>query len=228
MTRKIRAKDGEKLTKDNIKLVIELLGQDKPITKKFACETLNITYNTTRLNRIIEDYIAELEYVKTMRAKLRSQPISNAEAKEIVEGYLSGDALSYLCETTFRSVDKIKSVLTKYNIPFRSEEQDYFNSAMVADKALSQTYEEGDLVYAARYNSPAYIRALFSKADDGPVYSLTIIGDHRRNAYQPWYELADLRPLQKELGVEISDFSAIEINTMLAEARKRANARKSK
>ena len=226
---KIRAKDGENLSKANIKLVIGLLEQEKPVTKKVACEKLNISYNTTRLAKIIEQYISELEYQKTMRAKLRLQPLSDAEAKSIVESYLSGDALSLICETSFRSTAKVKYVLEKYNIPLRSEENDYFNAAMVADKAISEDYVEGDLVYAVRYNSPAYIRKLFSNdKEHGKVYAITIIGDKRRNAYQPFYELSDLRSIQKDLDVEISDYTALEINTMLASARKSANARRSK
>ena len=51
-----KKKDYEKLTDANIKHVIELLEAEKPITKKEACGILNISYNTTRLNNIIQEY----------------------------------------------------------------------------------------------------------------------------------------------------------------------------
>ena len=51
---KIKKKEGENLTETNIEKVIGLLEQEKPITKKQACEILNISYNTTRLTKIIE------------------------------------------------------------------------------------------------------------------------------------------------------------------------------
>ena len=52
----IKKKDYENLTKSNIQRVIKLLESEKPITKKEACQMLRITYNTTRLARIIEDH----------------------------------------------------------------------------------------------------------------------------------------------------------------------------
>ena len=59
----IKKKDYENLTKSNIQRVIELLENEKPITKKEACQMLRITYNTTRLARIIEDYKEQEAFV---------------------------------------------------------------------------------------------------------------------------------------------------------------------
>jgi len=56
MKRGVKAKDHEKLDDANIQKVSDLLEADKPITKKEACEILNISYNTTRLKKIIEEY----------------------------------------------------------------------------------------------------------------------------------------------------------------------------
>ena len=53
----IRSKSGEKLSFDNIERVIQQLEQDNPVTKKEACEILNIRYNTTRLQKIIDDHL---------------------------------------------------------------------------------------------------------------------------------------------------------------------------
>ena len=53
----IRSKSGEKLSYDNIERVISHLEQENPITKKEACEMLNIRYNTTRLQRIIDEHL---------------------------------------------------------------------------------------------------------------------------------------------------------------------------
>lgn len=52
--KRVKVKEGEKLTPSNIEKVIGLLEIEKPISKKDACELLNISYNTTRLARIIE------------------------------------------------------------------------------------------------------------------------------------------------------------------------------
>ena len=45
----IRKKAGEKLDDATLTRVSELLNQDEPITKKQACEMLNISYNTCLL-----------------------------------------------------------------------------------------------------------------------------------------------------------------------------------
>ena len=56
MVRGIRAKSHEKLDDTNLQRVWEALNSSTPITKKEACEMLNITYNTTRLNNILEEH----------------------------------------------------------------------------------------------------------------------------------------------------------------------------
>ena len=52
----IRKKAGEKLDEATLDRVSALLNQDNPITKKEACEMLNISYNTTRLGKILDDF----------------------------------------------------------------------------------------------------------------------------------------------------------------------------
>ena len=48
----VRAAKHEKLSNENIAKVVSLLSGDSPITKKEACEILNIRYNTTPLQKI--------------------------------------------------------------------------------------------------------------------------------------------------------------------------------
>ena len=72
--RRVKKKDHENITDANIKKVITALGGDKPITKKAACDLLNISYNTSRLQSIIEDYNDRMQYRKTRKAQLRGRP----------------------------------------------------------------------------------------------------------------------------------------------------------
>ena len=62
--RGIKKQEHERLDDATLSRVVSLLEQDKPITKKVACEMLNISYNTTRLNRIIQEYKDRLEFTK--------------------------------------------------------------------------------------------------------------------------------------------------------------------
>ena len=73
ITRGIRAKSHEKLDDTTRQKVWELLNSDNPITKKEACEILNITYNTTRLNRILEDHRETMEYRATRKNQLKGK-----------------------------------------------------------------------------------------------------------------------------------------------------------
>ncbi len=59
--RTVKAKDHEKLDDATIERVMALLNDEKPITKKAACEILNISYNTTRLGAIIDGYLERKE-----------------------------------------------------------------------------------------------------------------------------------------------------------------------
>ena len=56
MPRGVKKRSHEKLTDTNIRHVMQLLDAESPITKKEACSILNISYNTTRLKTIIEEY----------------------------------------------------------------------------------------------------------------------------------------------------------------------------
>ena len=69
MPRGVRRKEGEDFSKATIKRVISLLESAKPITKKDACAILNITYNTTRLNKIIQEYKSNEERIKKRNAQ---------------------------------------------------------------------------------------------------------------------------------------------------------------
>ena len=83
MRRGIKKKEGENLTDANIKKVIRLLTQENPITKREACDILNISYNTTRLSRIVEQYQADMEFRKTRMAQKRGRPATKDEIADI-------------------------------------------------------------------------------------------------------------------------------------------------
>ena len=75
---------------------------EKPITKKEACDILNIAYNTTRLTKIIEDYEETKAYVKKRKQGLRGRPASDAEIALACENYLGGDTITDISKLLFR------------------------------------------------------------------------------------------------------------------------------
>ena len=217
-TRRVKVRDGENLTDANIEKVISLLEADKPITKKLACEMLNITYNTTRLNTIIEQYKGDKEFKKAMRKKMRTMPIDKATASQIVSEYLSGESLANISASTYRSVNVVKNVLSKYNVPVRNTSVDYFHPVFIDnDEAIKDDYVPGDLVYSARYDCPVTILECKDTEKHGMTYKIQIHGIKRRTAYQPFYELADLRRVQSELDIKMIDLDSVECRTLIAQ-----------
>jgi hypothetical protein len=223
-TRRVKVQDGENLTDANKDKVISLLESDNPITKKVACEILNITYNTTRLNRIIQERKDDIIFRKEMRKKMRNTPIKSTDASQIVSGYLSGSSLADLSAETYRSTNVVKNVLTKYNIPIRNASVNYFHPTLIDnDEAIKDDYVEGDLVYSARYDKPATVRTGHMTDNHGMVYSLWLHGVHRKQIAQPYYELADLRKLQTELNITMEDLTGGkdgEVTRLMYEAMK--------
>ena len=201
--RGVQQKEGEDHSSATIEKVIKLLNQEKPITKKAACDILRIKYSTPRLAKIIDEHIEAKEFAKLRRKQVRKTPVSKVDVKEICSKYLSGDPLTEIVDTTFRSSSVIKRILAQHNIPLRDASNNYQNPVYLADDTWAEDYEKGDLVYSARYGSAAIIedKGKFN-IDYGMVYPIHISGDYERSAYQPGYELADLRGLQKEFGVE--------------------------
>ena len=86
----IKKKDYENLTKSNIQRVIDLLESEKPITKKEACQMLRITYNTTRLARIIDDHKDQEAFVALRKSQNKGKLATKDEIRSVCEMYIEG------------------------------------------------------------------------------------------------------------------------------------------
>ena len=201
---KVKARDYEKLDDASISRVIKLLSSEKPITKKEACQLLNITYNTSRLNNIIESYKSKLEFVKRRREQNRGKPVSDFEVKEIVQSYLIGVSKQQISDMLYRPLSTINNVLARHSIPERGK-GDYHKPEAIPDEALSEEFQPGELVWSARYNTVAEISKLFrADKEHGNIYSIWVFGRFNQRAFQPWYELGRL-DIVKELGIKATD-----------------------
>jgi hypothetical protein len=201
--RGIRVKDGEDISPSTIEKVIKYLSDEKGATKKAACDMLRINYNTTRLSKIIAEYEEQKTFTKLRRKQVRNTPLAKDDIKTICSMYLSGEPLSDITETTFRSSSVVKRVLLQQNIPLRSAKNNYQNPPLLPEDSIKEDYKKGDLVYSARYGSIAVVQSNGKMTKEyGMIYPIKIAGDYERSAYQPYYELSDLRKLQKEFGVE--------------------------
>tara|TARA_B100000029_G_scaffold134979_1_gene129371 strand:- start:1308 stop:2033 length:726 start_codon:yes stop_codon:yes gene_type:complete len=158
----IKAKSHERLEPANVKKVIGLLEQDEAITKKEACEILNIRYNTTRLQRIIDDYNEVWEYREKRKSQNKGKGATRDEIKSIIEYYLDGDNISEIATRTYRSNAFVKAVLERVGVPEKLSKEAHSKCyrhkyQMLPDECVRDKFEDGELVWAVKDNGIAKI-----------------------------------------------------------------------
>ncbi len=156
-TKRVKKKDHEQLSDANILRVMELLADKKPITKKVACEILNISYNTTRLSNIIEGYISKKANEKKHRDTNRGKPASDYEIQQTIEQYLRGEAVSDIAKGLYRSSSFIKGIINKLGVPKRAMGDEKRHSIVLPDICVSDTFEPGQTVWSAVYHAPCKV-----------------------------------------------------------------------
>ena len=220
----VRIKEGENITPQSVERVIKLLGdEEKPISKKEACDILRVAYNTKRLQAIIDEHNEKKEFIKSQKKAVRNTPVSKIDVASICGMYLSGEPLKEIVDSVFRSMSVVKRVLIQQNIPLRNASNTYQNPPYLPDNSYSEDYVKGDLVYSARYDSLATIDNEGQWYNGSKVYPIHIVGDHERGAFQPAEELSDLRKLQIEFGVKGISMSKEDIRYALYQTMLSAN-----
>ena len=153
----IRKKAGEKLDDANLARVSELLNQDDPITKKEACEMLNISYNTTRLAKILDDFNETASYRETRKSQNRGKKATDMETREAIESYLKGETVSDISKRLYRSTTFVKNILDRVGVPEKLPKTKRKGAAYLPDEWVSESFEKGEKVWAASYHAPAII-----------------------------------------------------------------------
>ena len=119
----VRAKSYEKLDDTNLQRVWEALNSEKPITKKEACEMLNITYNTTRLNRILTEHRETMDYRDKRKSQLKGTRATEDEIKQVIEWYLKEHPVSSIAKSMYRSSTFVKNIINRVGIPKKKRKQ---------------------------------------------------------------------------------------------------------
>lgn len=195
----------ERLEPANLEKVIALLepAEGKPITKKLACEMLNISYNTARLATLIEKHQEKKVKEAERRSALKGTPATPAEISYIISSYLEGCTVDKLSEVTFRSTSFVKAILVKYSVPLRARAHDYFQPELIPEGAIRDRFVVGEKVYSARYDSMAQVEKEYHSEKNGWYYRIWLLAEKwQEYAHQPAEELASLQHL-KDMGVVI-------------------------
>lgn len=209
----VKKKEHENLSGSNIMKVYSLLNGDKPITKKQACEILNISYNTKRLETIISDYFHQREVEAKNRSAKKGTPVTDDEIKEIIVSFLKGEAVSNIAKSLFRSTSFVNGIIDKVGVPRKLTKDEDRKNAIIPDQCVSEDFEEGEAAWSVRYNAgcvvekelgEGYISKYGSKCYR--VYILEPLSEHVEGynsdiggftAFVPAYELASLRHLKQ-------------------------------
>lgn len=212
------------ITPEKYQQAIDLL--ENGGTKKAACEILGIRYNTTRLTKLLEQHTEDLARDKRLRAKKRKEPVTKEELVSMIEDYLSGSSFDEIARTSYRSTQVIKYHLEKHGALLRHTSYNELLPPMLPEQCISESFEDGEYVWSAKYNSVAKVISKFKNA-----YRIKIVNEHMNQySYQPAEELGSLKHLM-ELGVNVKGLikgaiSSDEITVLLNEAVRSANKMK--
>ena len=140
----IKAKAHEKLDEANVERVLSYLQADKPITKKEACEMLNISYNTTRLNNILVEYKERRDYRRNRMDQNKGKSATTDEIKEVVVSYLMGMNFAEISRQMYRSPTFVKNIVDRIGVPTKVAKGEKF---IVPDECVKYEFEVGEWVW---------------------------------------------------------------------------------
>lgn len=191
-TKKVKPKDEERLDDTHIERVIEFL--ENKGTKKGACEILNISYNTARLDKLINNYKEKKQREAEKRAEKRGKPATDSEIGYVVSSYLEGLSIEAISKALYRTTSFVNAIIDKYGVPRKHSAYSYFTPPLVPEEAMRDSFSVGELVYSVRYDSLARVEAEIKPG----VYRIYLKSEKQQQyAYQPTEELASLQHLKE-------------------------------
>ena len=148
-------------------------------TKKFVCVHIGINYNTTRLNKIIEDFKTKEAREKELKEKAKNTPLTDSVKKDIVNSYLNGEAQSAIATRYYISPQRVKTVLLESNVPIRARAKNAPAKTEHIVQDLDIKFKVSDKVFYGAENSFASIVQVFDEE----------YADKLRQGRQRWIEL---------------------------------------
>ena len=157
----VKSKSHEKLSFDNIEKVIGFLEQDNPITKKEACNILNIRYNTTRLQKILNEHEDTKQFRETRKNQNKGKAASRDEIRSVVQYYLDGENVSSIANSIYRSAAFVKNIVERLGVPQKLADSDYegMRKSMLPEECVAEEFEYNEKVWYPRKNKFALVKA---------------------------------------------------------------------
>ena len=108
-----------------------------------------------------------MAYVEKRKSQNRGKSASQSEIQEAVQDYLSGSNVSTIAKYLYRSPSFVKNILEKIGVPQRPPSvEERKQPAFLPENCVSEEFEAGEIVWSARYHSPAVI----VRKEDKPIY----------------------------------------------------------
>lgn len=141
---------------------------------------MNISYNTTRLNKIIDEFTERNEYRAKRKAQLKGTRATKEEIKEAIQSYLRGESISEISQTMYRSAGFVKGILDRVGVPTRpAAVEDRLGYAFLPDECVSDEFSVGETVWSAFHHAPAVVekeheKPLYIKKYNSKCYSIYV------------------------------------------------------
>lgn len=126
---------------------------------------MNISYNTARLSSIIDEYLGHKEYVQLRKSQNRGKSATPMEISEAIRDYLSGDTVSTIAKSLYRSPGFVKSIIERVGVPSRpTSKEERREVGYLPEECVAEEFAPGEIVWSARHHAPAEIRYELSVA----------------------------------------------------------------
>ncbi len=133
---------------------------------------MNISYNTTRLNKILDEFNERNEYKAKRKAQLKGTRATIGEIKDAIQSYLRGESISEISQSMYRSAGFVKGILDRVGVPTRPAAiEDRKGYAFLPDQCVSEEFSAGETVWSAFYHSPALVEKEAGEIDYMKKYS---------------------------------------------------------
>jgi predicted Zn-ribbon and HTH transcriptional regulator len=193
--KRVKQKEHENLSDSYIERVIRLLEAEKPITKKEACEILNISYNTTRLTNIIEGYKKRKETEQRLKNKNKGKPATEEEIRTIIINYLEGKNISEISKLIYRSASFVKGIIDRLGVPQKSIGDEKYTTSILPDECVRTEFTPKQIVWSAKYHAPCEIvEEVVNSVDYETKYASKC---YKIYVFEPMDEALELYPNKK-------------------------------
>jgi hypothetical protein len=150
-------------------------------TKKFICEYLGITYNTKKLDSLIEDFKKREAREKELKEKAKTLVITDLIKKDIASRYVNGEAQTAIAASYYLSPQKIKTILMEMNVPIRARAKRGEAKTEHIVQDLDVKFTTRSRVFYGRENCFASILEIYDEE----------YADRMRLGRQRWIELVE-------------------------------------